>query len=289
MINVGVNLEKLQIFRLLCELQSFSMVAKELNASQSVISRNIQDIEKSVNKKLILNNQKPISLTQFGANLYEIVNDLYDDSNHIQENIIFQNTSFANDQIRVFISISMILGCILSDRIKKLLNNFPEIGIDISFTNEMNIDLMHKKDIVITKAPYPHHFVDNKFVKSYQMVFCASRDYIKKRGYPKFASSLKYHDFVYVRDYYYDEFASSEILSNISNKYITDNELCAIQTISYGGGIGIVPNFIVNEFPDILTFELDEKLKPFHVYTSVSNMKSNSYIDLITDFLQNEL
>ncbi len=286
---MGVNFEKLQIFRLLCDLQSFSMVAKAIDASQSLISRNIQDLEKTIGHKLISNNQKPLVLTPYGKKLYELIILLNDDLNHIEENIVFQNNNFKNSQIRIFISISMVLGCILADKIKYLLSFFPEIYIDISFTNEITMDLLNKKDLVITREPYNHALVETKFLNTYKMMFGIGKQYLKKRGYPKFVSSLKYHDFIYIQDYQYDAFMSKEILDNISNKYTISNELAALQSISAGCGIGILPEFITKEFHEIYTFEIGEKLKPFEIHTSVSKVKSNSYIDLITDFLKNEL
>lgn len=284
-----ISFEKLQIFRLLCELQSFSMVAKKLSINQSVISRNIQDLEKTIKQRLILNNQKPISFTEQGKKLYEIIKHMYDDSNHIEENIVLQTNNFEDNQIRIYISISMVLGCILSEKIKKMLNAFPEICIDISFTNEVTMDLIHTKDIVMTKQPYNHSLVENRLVKSYPMMFGASKNYIAQKGYPKYTNLLKYHDFIYVKDYYYDEFAEKEILDQISDKYIIDNELCALQAIARDGGIGIVPGFITKEFEDIVLFELESNLKPFGLYISYSKVRENSYIDLIRDFLENEL
>jgi len=286
---LGVSFEKLQIFRLLCELQSFSMVAKAIDVSQSVISRTVQDIERTIGHKLISNNQKPLVLTNHGKKLYELIVQLNDDTHHIEENIVFQNNSYKNAQVRIFISISMVLGCMLADKIRLLLSSFPEIYIDISFTNEITMDLLNKKDMVITKEPYEHSLVENRFVNEYEMLFGVGRDYLLKRGYPKFTSSLKHHDFIYIKDYYYENFATPDILRNISNKYIIDNELAAVQSIAYGCGVGILPRFITKDFPTIFTFDLEQKLKPFAVYTSMSKVKSSSYIDLIINFLKNEL
>ena len=289
MSGIGISFEKLQIFRLLCELQSFSMVAKAIDASQSVISRTIQDLEKNIGYKLILNNQKPLVLTHYGKKLYEIIVQTNQDLHHIEENMVFATSNYKNAQIRIFISISMVLGCILADRIKYLLSSFPEIYIDISFTNEITMDLLNKKDLVITREPYQHSLVENRFVNNYEMLFGVGKEYLNKRGYPKFTSSLKYHDFIYVKDYQYNAFITEDIIKNISNKYMIDNELAALQAIASGCGIGILPKFITKEFPTIYTFELEHKLNTFGIYTSVSKVKLNSYIDLITDFLKNEL
>lgn len=285
----GINYEKLQIFRLLCQLQSFSLVAKTINTNQSVISRDIQDLERILGKKLILKNQKPLMLTDYGKKLYALLIEMNHDIDHVEENLAVENMKQKHDQLRVFISISMILGCILADRIRQLLEAFPEIYIDISFTNEVTMDLLNKKDIVITRTPYMHSLVENRFINRHEMVFGVSREYLKKRGFPKFASSLRHHDFLYVKDYYYDVFATKNILNNISNQYLIDNELAVAQSVSAGGGVGIFPKFITQSFPNIITFELEDKLNSFEIYATVSKVKTNSYIDLITDFLQHEL
>lgn len=286
--NFNINFEKLQIFRILCELQSFSMVAKQLNTNQSVVSRHIKDLEKSFNQKIISNNQKPIMLTAYGKFLHEKGINLLDDSSHIEEMLIYKNNQATNTQSKVFVSISIILSCVLSEKIKKMLKTFPELFIDISFTNEITMDLLKKKDLVITKEPYDHLFVNNHFFNTYEMYFGASREYLQKRGYPKYISSLRYHEFVYIQNYYYDSFINKEFLPYLSNKYLVDNELGAIRAMQIGAGIGVVPKFISKAFPEIVTFKIEEQLKPLNIYCSVSNLKNNCYIDLLIDFLKTE-
>jgi DNA-binding transcriptional LysR family regulator len=271
-------------------MQSFSKVAQEINVNQSIISRNIKDLEKTLNCKLILDNQKPIALTKEGEELYQLAEKIHNDMYHISQNLTFQAQYNYENKIKIFLAISMILGPVLAERINKLLKMLPEIYIDISFTNTITMDLLNEKDIVITREPYINEsLVENEFINKYKMVFGASREYLKKRGYPKFASSLKYHDFIYIENYYYDIFASKEILNNISKQYILNNELAALQAISSGGGVGMLPQFVTQTFNNIVTFELDEKLESFELYASVSKVRANSYITLITDFLKNEL
>lgn len=285
-----INFERIYIFYLLYKIQSFSKTAEQIEFNQSIISRNIKDLEQSLNCKLILNNQKPLSLTKEGKALYKLTQQIYDDMDHICENMALQYHYNNHDKIKIFIAISMVLGCILAERIKKLLKIFPEIYVDISFTNTITMDLLNQKDIVITREPYlKESLVNNEFINSYEMIFGASKNYLAKRGDPKFATSLQYHDFIYIENYPYYMFALNETLDNIYYKYKIDNELAALQTISIGGGVGMFPKFVTNTFDNIVTFDLEHKLKPFAIYISYSKVKMNSYIALITDFLKNEL
>jgi DNA-binding transcriptional LysR family regulator len=286
---VDFNFEKLQILMLLYEMQSFSGVARALNTSQSVISRTIQDLEKSLGKKLIQNNQKPITLTEDGLALFAIIKNAKNEMQNIEENLVFQKPGFKDSKIRLYISIAMTLSCIISEKVKTLLKRFPELFIDISFSKEITMDLMNKKDLIITKNLYEDTLIDNHFIKKYKMVFGASREYLKKRGHLKYASSLQYHDFIYVEDYYYRDFVPISILPFLKKKFVILNELCALKSIEQGCGIGIVPDFTPEFFPNIVTFELEEKLLDLNIYTAATKVKRNAYTEMILDFLNKEL
>lgn len=284
-----INFESIQIFYLLCEMQSFSMVAKALKKNQSVISRNIKELEKMMGRKLIANNQKPIELTADGKKLYNFAKQINFDAQHVEETIAFKNSEAQSNQYRIFIAISMILGCAISYKVKKLMDAYPELSIDISFTNDINMELINTKDIIVTRRPYKHMLVENSYISEYKMMFGASRSYIQKYGYPQRAESLKYHTFLYVEGYDYEEIASAKIVENLSKNYILKDELCAIQAINEGCGVGIVPKFVANDFPNIVFFEMEEKLSNLKAYSSVSKVKKNSYVDIVSSFLQNEL
>jgi len=280
-----LNFEKMQIFILLYELQSFSGVARELGVNQSVISRTIQDLESSFGRKLILNNQKPILLTEDGLKLYKILKKTNSDMNNVRENLVYQKKTFEDFRIKINIAIEMVFSFVLAEKLKKLLETFPEIMIDISFIKNITMDLINKKDIIIMKNPYDHILVENHFIKEYPMVFCASREYLKKYGYPKTPENLKYHKFIYVKDYDYEHFASSEITNFLSKRFVVDNEFCAIKAVEFDGGIGIFPTFFAKNFKNIAQFEMEtQKLRKIKVNIASSKLKKNSYTQLILNF-----
>ena len=283
--NKNINFEKLQIFMLLYELQSFSVVAKTLDISQSVVSRTIQDLENSIGKKLVLNNQKPITLTEDGKKLYAITQEINSEVKGIENNIIFQHQNIKYKKIKISISIDMIFSLLLSEKMNKILEQFPEVIFDIGFNKTLDLDLLHKKDFIISKEKFEHILIESKYIKSYDMAFCASRNYLKKNGYPRYISSLQYHNFIYVKNYDYKYFMSDGMLNYIVDKYLIDDELAAIQAINNDAGIGIFPRFICNYFPDIVAFEFDEKLKNLKFCYAIANIKKNFYTDFLLDLL----
>lgn len=283
-----ISFEKLQIFLLLCELQSFSLVAKELNTNQSVISRSIKELEKLLSKKLISNNQKPIILTKEGKFLKNTCNKIYFETQHIQENLTQEKKYFAG-YIKILIALPISYGLLIGEKIKKLFSAMPEIGIDFSFTNNITLNVLNKNDIVITKESFNHILVENFFVQEYDICFGANKEYIKKFGFPQHIDQLSNHQFIFVKNYYYEELSDIDLTKYLSKHHSIENEIAYYKAIEYGAGVGIIPKFALQSFPKIYGFELSTKLNKLKIHISVSKVKKNSYIELIQEFLKREL
>ena len=64
---------RVRIFCVLCEKRSFTEAAKLLKVSQSVVSRNIAELEEDLKVSLFEHNVRPIRLTVAGQSLYRLL------------------------------------------------------------------------------------------------------------------------------------------------------------------------------------------------------------------------
>ena len=69
---------RVSIFCVLCEKRSFTQAAKFLQVSQSVVSRNIAELEDDLKVSLFEHNVRPIRLTPAGRSLYELLSSELD-------------------------------------------------------------------------------------------------------------------------------------------------------------------------------------------------------------------
>jgi DNA-binding transcriptional LysR family regulator len=181
------------------------------------------------------------------------------------------------------------VGLILSKKISKLPEEMPELGFKFSFTNTVTMDLINQNDIVLSDSVFDHILVESQYIKEYRMFFGMNKEYLQENGYPKYVESLKYHRFIYIADHYYNQICTPNMLKYINNDYCIENEIASYNAIQAGAGIGIVPEFLNENYPKIISFDLNEKLNNLKLYITYSKVKKNSYIEFMIDFLKRKL
>lgn len=77
---------RVRMFCVLCEERSFTEAAKVLNVSQSVVSRNIAELEDELKVSLFEHNVRPIRLTLAGQSLYNLLSKELDRINAFSGN-----------------------------------------------------------------------------------------------------------------------------------------------------------------------------------------------------------
>ncbi len=284
--NKKISFEKLQIFNILFDSQSFSAAAKILNTHQSVVSRTIKEIEKTLNKKLILQTNKPIILTQDGKNLYNFTKKIEKEAEKIKDTLIFEDELKIQEKKILFITIPTNFSFILLKKIKSFLNIFPEVSIDISLSNTLNQEILNLNDLIITSFEMQDNMFETQFLTEYEMCFGASKEYIKKFGFPKFPESLKHHKFIYTSNHYYD-FINQNIAKNLSNRFQTENEFSTYQAIEKGIGLSIIPKISSTYFKNIIKFDISEKVNNLKFFVNESKVKKNVYSNTLIEFFKN--
>lgn len=288
-----IDFEKLQFFYYLCKFQSFSKVAKEFGIDQSTISRNIKTLERSLGKELVLNSQKPIVLSEYGKELFAMAESIDSEMLHLEKNFIDRDFDFAYSQFRLQLSLPTHFGFLFSHGVHRFLKDFPEILLDISFDTNITFNLLNKRDLIIINQPYNHIFVENKYIGTYEIVFAANLNYLKQFGRPLSIHDLKYHNFVYIKDFDYPALAANEeqreVLKNLSQKYLFDNEVGGIKAIEAGCGIGIIPLFILKDLKNTVQIIMPQKFKTLEIYAATSKIRKNSHVEIIVNFFKDLL
>lgn len=86
---VMMNFDDIFIFVKLIDIGTFTELAKHLNVSQSTVSRRIQNLEESVNMKLIKRNSRGlIEMTEDGESFYRSFKDIEKQANTTLQQIV---------------------------------------------------------------------------------------------------------------------------------------------------------------------------------------------------------
>lgn len=107
------------IFCVLCEKRSFTEAAKALNVSQSVVSRNIADLENELKVSLFEHNVRPIRLTLAGQSLYNLLSKERNRINDLLRELRINNALLAPLRVGFVESIARTMSWPVIEKIKK--------------------------------------------------------------------------------------------------------------------------------------------------------------------------
>lgn len=149
--NLRSNLSNLYDFYLVAQAGSYSKAAEENYISQPNLSKNVKSLESVLNLELIVRNNKGISLTNDGMELYKQLDDMFSN---------IQKYNVANDdEMTGTITIGTTRN-IADNKLAKYLSLFskmyPKVKIKIlidSATNLNDFFIQHKIDVLIDYLP----------------------------------------------------------------------------------------------------------------------------------------
>lgn len=110
---------RVRMFCVLCEKRSFTEAAKVLNVSQSVVSRNIAELEDELKVSLFEHNVRPIRLTLAGQSLYNLLSKELDRINGLLRELRINNAPLAPLRVGFVESIARTMSWPVIEKIKK--------------------------------------------------------------------------------------------------------------------------------------------------------------------------
>lgn len=141
---------------------SFSKVAEKLSLTNSVVSKRIAKLEKSLNVQLLYRTTRKLSLTDAGG---------------------------------IRITMPMVsANLILSESIAEFCKKHPAISVELQITNRL-VDLVEEGfDLAIRTAKLEDSSLIAKRLLDSQWIICATPDYLKQYGTPHTPEQLQNHE-----------------------------------------------------------------------------------------------
>ncbi|MFD2057817.1 LysR family transcriptional regulator [Mesorhizobium calcicola] len=187
-----ITLERMRTFVRVAERGKLSSVANELGIGQSTVTRHLQELEEAVGVPLLSRTTRRVTLTDEGNRYY---------ANSIQ---ILRLVEQAGDEARgargapagtVRISCTAAFGVLHASRfVFAFQDRYPEIGIDLSLTDE-RVDLVREGvDIALRLGPLTDSSLKLRALGQSRRLLVASPDYLAARGRPVVPSDLSRHE-----------------------------------------------------------------------------------------------
>src|ERR1700676_4635794 len=138
--------ETLRTFVRVVETGSLSAVAREMNASQSTISRQITHLEEHFGVRLFHRTTRHLSLTDDGESLHEHARNVLETVEGM-EVALGQHKTSPSGHVRVATPVS--LGLILMNRVSLFVARFPGLSIEVVMEDDPRDMIEERLDLAV--------------------------------------------------------------------------------------------------------------------------------------------
>jgi len=187
-----ITLERMRTFVRVAERGNLSAVARELDVGQSTVTRHLRELEEAVGVPLLSRTTRRVTMTDEGSRYY---------ANSVQ---ILRLVEQAGDEARgtrgasagtIRISCTAAFGVLHASRlIFAFQDRYPDIGIDLSLTDE-RVDLVREGvDIAIRLAPLTDSAMKLRALGQSRRLLVAAPAYLAVRGRPAVPRDLAGHE-----------------------------------------------------------------------------------------------
>lgn len=238
----------LDVFIAVAETGSFTHAGKRLQMTGSALSKQVQNLESTLEVKLFYRTTRSVTLTEAGELYYKKASAAYsvlDEAEHELKEL--QTTPKGNLKANLPLSFGMSY---LSEAIAEFSLKYPDILLDISFTDRVVDIVAEGYDVVVRIGAAMDSNLRAKKLTSGSIIVCASPEYIGKYGEPQSPEDLKDHNMIiYSGRSSANSWTYKNTKGDIGNVsfgsvFRSDNGDMNNQAAIAGRGITIAPTFI---------------------------------------------
>lgn len=285
--------DKLRIFHAVADAGSLTHAGDKLNLSQSAVSRQIRGLEESLNATLFHRHARGLILTEQGELLFDATNSMI-------KRLETASARIRDSEEEVFgeikVTTTTAFGTLwLVPRLTKLYEKYPDLRVDLML-EERVLDLpMREADVAIRmKEPSQADLVRKKLM-SVQMKLFASPDYLATNQKPEELSDLAAHRLIFQDIQSAQVGAGVSLVQhlmtyNIRSLLTVNNYFGVLQGVLSNIGIGVLPDYITQDFPDLVTVLPEVSSADIPVFLAFpEELRQSKRIAAFRDFVQDEI
>jgi DNA-binding transcriptional LysR family regulator len=287
--------DKLRVFHAVAEAGSFTHAGDTLNLSQSAVSRQISALEEALQVPLFHRHARGLILTEQGESLNRTVRDVFAKL-AMTEALLTESKEKPAGKLKVTTTVGF--GEIwLAPRLTAFLEAYPEVSISL-LLDDAELDLaMREADVAIRMHPPKQPDLVQRHLTSMQWHVCASAEYLKKFGVPQRPEDLDAHKLI-LFGHHHPPISDVNWLAEVGRRpgnprravLEVNSTHAVLLAIRSGLGIGALPDYVVNENPDlvrVLTELKGPKVEVFFVYPE--ELRNSKRVSVFRDFLLSRL
>ncbi|NWA86886.1 LysR family transcriptional regulator [Pseudomonas sp. D2002] len=239
--------EDMRLFCQVMESGSFTAAAEQLGLSKQFVSRRLIQLEDRLGVRLLNRSTRRLDVTPLGQSYYESALRLLSEVEQVEQGIAGQNSE-PRGTIRLSAPLSFAmahLGCLLPS----FLQRHPHVSVEVDLSDRP-VDLIGEGyDLVLRIGTLEDSTLIARRIASVQRVYCASPEYLARRGTPLKPDDLAAHDclpYGHGRQVQWRFQTKGKLHSlNVSGRMRVNNGELLRDTAIAGLGVTYLPTFIV--------------------------------------------
>jgi DNA-binding transcriptional LysR family regulator len=286
-----MDVQSLTLLVEILDAGNLSAAARRLKMSRANVSYHLNQLERSVGAQLVRRTTRRAEPTEIGLRLYQHGLAIQGELLAARESV---TTLGQGLQGRVRLSVPSGYGqLVMADWLIDFKRQYPGIVLDVVFENRIEDLLRDEVDIAIRVIPEPPQNLVAREMGPVRYVACASRDYAQKHPLPVQLDALQGAPVVtaavigrQLRVSAYQGETRREVI--LEPTLISENFLFLRQAILAGLGIGLVPDYVVQEDVrkgDVLTTLDDWRLSIFGTQMFMLYMPNRQHTRAIRTFI----
>ena len=283
--------DKLRVFHAVAEAGSFTHAGDTLNLSQSAVSRQISALEEALQVPLFHRHARGLILTEQGEALNRTVREVFAKL-AITEALLTESKEKPAGRLKVTTTVGFGSSW-LAPRLQGFLEAYPEVTVSLVL-DDADLDLaMREADVAIRMHAPKQPDLIQRHLMTMQWHICASPEYLKRNGVPKRPEELDAHRLIQFGNHH-PPVADINWLSEAGRRpgsprravREVNNLQAEVLAIRSGVGIGVIPDFAMQENTDLVRILTDlkgPKIDVFFVYPE--ELRNSKRVAVFRDFL----
>lgn len=285
--------DKLRIFHAVADAGSLTHAGDTLHLSQSAVSRQIRALEESLNTTLFHRHARGLILTEQGELLF-------DATSAMTRRLDTAEARIRDSEEEVFgelrVTTTTGFGSLwLAPRLPHLYDKYPDLKIDLML-EERVLDLpMREADVAIRmKEPSQADLIRRKLMSVHMRLY-ATPEYLDQHGTPETMEDLSKHRLICQNVQATQVSAGAKLVRelltyDIPSTLTVNNYFGVLQAVHSGLGIGVLPNYVVEDFPNTQRVLPDVESNEIPVYLAFpEELRQSRRIAAFRDFVTEEV
>ncbi len=285
--------DKLRIFHAVADAGSLTHAGDTLHLSQSAVSRQIRALEESLNTTLFHRHARGLILTEQGELLFDATKSM-------NKRLDAAAARIRDSEEEVFgqlrVTTTTGFGTLwLAPRLPKLYEKYPDLKIDLML-EERVLDLpMREADVAIRMKEPSQADLIRKRLMSVRMRLYASQTYLDQAGSINDLDDISNHRLICQNPNSFQVSAGATLVQHLltyepASLLTINNYYGVLQGIHNNLGVGILPDYLTEDFPDLIRVlpEIESGEVPvFLAYPE--ELRQSKRIAAFRDFVQDEI